>query len=366
MNACIISTFRCNARCRMCNIWKFPSQANNEIKLETLKKLPDGLGRINLTGGEPMLRQDIDEMVDILYRKCRLVEISTNGYFTDKLVRLAEKYPRLMIRISLEGLPALNDRLRGTRNGFDHALRSIMELKRTKLKDIGFSIVISDENICDLINLYQLSVGLNVEFAQSTMHNSWYFHKFDNAIENKKLVLDELSRFIGILLDSKRDSIRLRIKDWLRAYFNFRIYNYVKYGQSLQRICTAGTDLFFVDPDSNVMPCNGSDEKWIMGNLSQNTFDNIWNSARAAAIRKQVAACRKDCAFIGTARFEMLRNPFRPISWILSNKIRLIFKKPLRLDEAGICANHSENRPTIQRSPDIEIINDEINCANSR
>ena len=57
----IITTFRCNAKCHMCNIWKHPTKPSEEIKPELLEKLPDGL-RINITGGEPMLRKDIDEI----------------------------------------------------------------------------------------------------------------------------------------------------------------------------------------------------------------------------------------------------------------------------------------------------------------
>jgi len=277
----------------MCNIWKYPTDIEQEIKPEIAALMPGGLRRINLTGGEPMLRDDIEELMGILYKKCHVVEISTNGFYTEKLVSIAEKFPRVMIRISLEGLPVLNDKLRGTRDGFDHALRSILELKKTKAKNIGFSVVICDRNVKDLVNLYDLAVGLNVEFAQSTMHNSWYFHKSDNAVNDKQIVLDELERFIGSLLSSKRRSMKLRVKDWLRAFFNLRLYNYIKTGVSQQGVCTAGSDLFFVDPFGNVTPCNGSDEEWIMGNLKYNTFEQIWNSPRAEEIRKKSLRMQK-------------------------------------------------------------------------
>ncbi|MEE8576327.1 MAG: radical SAM protein [candidate division Zixibacteria bacterium] len=101
MNASVITTYRCNAKCHMCNIWKFPTDIEEELTPDIIAKLPGGLGRINLTGGEPTLREDIDELVGILYKKCQKVEISTNGYYTDTLVRLAEKYPVIMIGVSL-------------------------------------------------------------------------------------------------------------------------------------------------------------------------------------------------------------------------------------------------------------------------
>jgi len=351
MNASVISTYKCNARCHMCNIWQYPTKNDQEITPDIVAKLPDGLNRVNLSGGEPMLRHDIEELVGILYKKCNLVEISTNGYYTDRLVKIAQRFPRVMIRISLEGLPALNDRLRGTKDGFDHALRSILELKKTKVKDIGFSVVICDQNVRDLVNLYDLAVGLNVEFAQSTMHNSWYFHKYDNQIDDREIVAREMERFISALLTSKRGSLKLRVKDWLRAFFNLRIYHHARYGFSHQRSCTAGTDLFFLDPFGNISPCNGSNKQWIMGNLKEQTFDEIWNSPKANEVRNGVKNCSKDCAFIGTARFDMIRNPARTIGWIARNKIRLMRGKPICLDslDDNSMVENLDSIPVIQR-----------------
>ncbi|MDE6264287.1 MAG: radical SAM protein, partial [Paramuribaculum sp.] len=122
----IITTFRCNARCNMCNIWRYPTRPEQEINFEMLKKLPDGM-RINITGGEPTLRKDIDRLFEILHPKASLLELSTNGYNTDTIVRLANRYPDILIRVSLEGLPTVNDSKRGLKDGFDHAMRTMLE-----------------------------------------------------------------------------------------------------------------------------------------------------------------------------------------------------------------------------------------------
>ena len=148
----LITTFRCNAQCNMCNIWKFQTHPSEEIDASYYEKLPAGL-RINITGGEPTLRPDIDKIFEILYPKSRLLELSTNGYNTQKIVELANKYPNILIRVSVEGLPKINDAKRGLKDGFDHALRTMLELKKTKCKNIGFSVVISPDNYKDLLHL---------------------------------------------------------------------------------------------------------------------------------------------------------------------------------------------------------------------
>ena len=86
----LITTFRCNAKCNMCNIWKHQTHPDEEIDCEYYKKLPAGL-RINITGGEATLRKDIDKIFEILYPKSSLLELSTNGYNTEKIVELANK-----------------------------------------------------------------------------------------------------------------------------------------------------------------------------------------------------------------------------------------------------------------------------------
>ena len=332
MNGCVITTYRCNARCHMCDIWEHPTRLGEELEPKYYEKLPSGLGRVNVTGGEPMLRADIEDIVEIIYRKARLVEISTNGFYTDRILSIAHRFPKAMFRISLEGLPARNDELRGTKDGFDHALRTMLGLIDSPAKDIGFSIVICDKNADELVTLYKLCSALGVEFGNSVMHNSWYFHKTDNRVEDVEKARAAETEFIAALLQSKRPELRLRIKDYLRAYFNINILNHIQEKPNVFAAgCCAGRDLFFVDPWGNVSPCNGSDEEWIMGNIRENAFEEIWSSPEAEAIRGRVDACDRSCAFIGTARFDMLRHPMRPLSWIAKNKLRLKRGLPLEI-----------------------------------
>jgi len=155
------------------------------------------------------------------------------------------------------------------------------------VKDIGFAIVISQYNIHDLLALYQLTSGLGVEFAQATMHNSFYFHKHDNRIENLDAVAEIMKQFMIRLLTSKRHSLRMRVKDWFRAYINMGLLRYMQ-GKIRAIPCGAATDFFFVDPWGKIIACNGSGEPWVMGDLKIQDFDEIWNSDLANSIREKV------------------------------------------------------------------------------
>lgn len=328
MECAVITTYRCNAHCKMCKSWANPTKPEEEFRPEILKKIPEGMVRLNVTGGEPTLRKDIMEILEILNTKAKKLELSTNGYFTKILIEIGKRFPNIKIRISVEGLPKLNDDLRGIKNGFDHALRSILELKAIGLKDIGFAIVISDKNIYDLLYLYQLCCSLDLEFSQSTMHNSFYFFKNDNKIEDLDIIEDKMKDFIKNLLLSKRKNLNLRIKDWFRAYINAGLLRYMK---GLERAipCYAGTESFFVDPWGRVLACNGSENPWIMGDLNKQNFEEIWHSEDALKVRELVKNCQRNCWMTGSSVPAMRRNIFKPISWVVRNKIRLLLNRPI-------------------------------------
>jgi MoaA/NifB/PqqE/SkfB family radical SAM enzyme len=315
----------------MCNAWKNPSRADDEITPKIIEKIPRGQKRLNITGGEPLLRKDIEDIVAVLEKKTDRLEISTNGYFIDRIEKIAKKFPDITVRVSIEGLPKLNDELRGIKDGFDHGLRTILRLKELGVKDIGFAIVISDKNIKDLLDLYYLSANMDLEFSNSAMHNSFYFFKDDNKIEDYELINEEMARFIKILLKSKRSNLRMRVKDWFRAYINAGLLNFMQ-GESRFLPCDAGTDSFFLDPYGNILACNGSDEPWIMGNLKEAEFDEIWNSQRADEVRKQVKNCKKNCWMTGTSVPAMRKKIWIPIYWVLGNKIRLAFGKEPKIN----------------------------------
>ena len=310
MEGIIGVTYRCNARCQMCHTWKFPTKQEEEIKVAYLEKLPQ-MKFTNITGGEPFLRKDIDEIVDVVKRKTKRMVISTNGFFTERIVSLAKKHPDIGIRISLEGLPKTNDNLRGIKNGFDSGLRTLIQLKHLGLKDIGFGITVSDVNAGDLLELYKLAKTMKIEFATAIVHNSYYFHKMDNKIEEKDKVSSEFRKLVTEFLKSNK------IKDWFRAYFNYGIINYI-YGGKRPLPCEVGSEVFYLDPFGEIRPCNAMEQT--MGNIKEMSFEKIWQSQQADDIRKKVAYCEKNCWMIGSASPAMKKYISKPTRWILENK----------------------------------------------
>ena len=174
LNGTVIVTYRCNARCTMCNRYKAPSKPEEEISLETIRKLPP-MYFTNITGGEPFIRADLKDIVRELKTKSDRIVISTNGFFTDRILDLCREFPDVGIRISIEGLEQTNNEIRGLQDGYNRGYNTLKKLREMGMKDVGFGMTVQDKNAPDLVPLYKISEEMGMEFATASLHNSFYF-----------------------------------------------------------------------------------------------------------------------------------------------------------------------------------------------
>ena len=319
LNGTVIVTYRCNARCTMCNRYKAPSKPEEEISLETIKKLPP-MYFTNITGGEPFIRQDLPDIVRELYKKSDRIVISTNGFFTDRIIKLCEEFPNIGIRISIEGLEQTNNEIRGLPDGFNRGYTTLKKLVEMKHPDVGFGMTVQDKNAPDLVPLYKKSEELGMEFATASLHNSFYFVEAKNIIHDRLMVAQNFEDLINELLNSNSP------KKWFRAYFNHGLINYI-FGQKRLLPCDMSFDTFFIDPYGDVMPCNGTKDKEVMGNLNNQTWDELWNSKQADEVRKKVRCCDRNCWMIGSVSPAMHKYIWKPALWVIKHKFLRFFKK---------------------------------------
>ena len=127
------------------------------------------------------------------------------------------------------------------------------------------------------------------------------------------MVAEEFEKLINRLLESNSP------KKWARGYFNHGLINYI-YDQPRLLPCEMGTNGFFLDPYGDVLPCNGSTCKMSMGNLHEQSWDEIWNGEQAARVREQVKNCEKNCWMIGSASPAMKQRIWVPGWWVLKHK----------------------------------------------
>lgn len=339
LNGTVIVTYRCNARCTMCNRYKAPSRPDEEISLETIKKLPK-MYFTNITGGEPFIREDLPDIVRELYKKSDRIVISTNGYFTDRIIALAEEFPEVGIRVSIEGLEQTNNEIRGLPDGFNRGYSTLKKLVEMKHPDVGFGMTVQDRNAPDLVPLYKLSNELGMEFATASLHNSFYFVEAKNIIHDRPMVAKNFENLINELLKSNEP------KKWFRAYFNHGLINYI-YGQPRLLPCDMAFDTFFIDPYGDVMPCNGTKDKEVMGNLNEQSWDELWESEQAERVRNVVRHCDRNCWMIGSVSPAMHKYIWKPAAWVLVHKAKALFSNhPYDMHELSIVRNFEDGKVT--------------------
>ena len=339
LNGTVIVTYRCNARCNMCNRYKAPSRPDEEISIETIRKLPE-MYFTNITGGEPFIRSDLKEIVRELYKKSDRIVISTNGFFTDRIIDLCKEFPEIGIRISIEGLEETNNSIRGLEDGFNRGLTTLKKLREMGMKDVGFGMTVQDRNAPDLVPLYQISNEMGMEFATASLHNSFYFVEAKNIIHDRPMVAENFEALVNELLKSWSP------KKWFRAYFNHGLISYI-YGQKRLLPCDMSFDTFFIDPYGDVMPCNGTKEKLVMGNLNQMSWQELWTSPEAEKVRKCVRNCDRNCWMIGSVSPAMHKYIWVPAAWVVRHKIKGLFtKKPYSMYENKIVREFRDGKVT--------------------
>ncbi len=321
MEAVLAVTYRCNARCQMCNIWQ--SKPQEELTPQEFANLPSSLKTINVSGGEPFLRDDLPGVISRLNKSCyspRMV-ISTNGLLPDRIkdmmLEIKGISKKIGVGISIDGIGKIHDEVRGITGAYEKALSSIENLKGIGIKDLRIGFTISDINVEDLRNVYDLANKLGVEFTCSIAQNSEHYFMTNN---NKFAKIDVLKEHLEYI--AHEELKRNQPKRWFRAYFLNGIYHYAKENRRVLP-CDAGSNFFFMSPTGDIYPCNILNK--VMGNIKVSNFQDIWSSENADKTRKIVSHCSFNCWMICTARTAIKRNIVKVGYWLLKNKSKQKF-----------------------------------------
>ncbi len=321
IDAVLAITYLCNSRCKMCSIWQKKPQ--KELNPEEYLKLPKSLKDINISGGEPFLRNDLVEIIQNVKKSCpkaRII-ISTNGFLSEVIYRQMKKIleidSNIGIAISVDGIGKIHNEIRGVNNGYQKVLKSIENLKLLKVKSIKIAFTAMGENIKEMEKVYNFAQEQNLEFTCAAAQNSeHYFGAANQKIQNKEDLKNQFEKIISQELKKNN------FKNFARAYFT---YGLCKFALKQKRIlpCQAAKDFFFLDPQGNIYPCPVSN--LIIGNIKEEKFEKIWQSAKAKEIRKKIKNCQK-CWMICTARTSIKKHLLKVFVWIVKSKIKQFHK----------------------------------------
>jgi MoaA/NifB/PqqE/SkfB family radical SAM enzyme len=310
----IAVTYRCNARCEICDIWKREPRKDEELAPREYAWLPSSLRSVNLSGGEPFLRVDLPEIVSVVRSACpraRIV-ISTNGLMPERIEEAVRRMGEVAVRVSVDAVGSQHDRIRGVEGAYDRALETVRRLASLGVRDLGLAATSTGENAGALTAVREVADDLGVQFVASAVHSSPFF--FGSQTAGRPRSPEIVREITGMM----RSEIRSRKpRDWAKAYYLRGLIDYVQ-GRPRRLPCRAGIDFFFLDPWGVVYPCNVLDVP--MGSVHEGSFAELAARSRRR-VGPAVERCPEQCWMVCTVSPPMRRRPLRPIAWIAGAKL---------------------------------------------
>lgn len=289
----------------MCNIWQ-KKNYEKEIAPEIFNRLPRNLSDINITGGEPFLREDLIEVAGVIVKRCPKanIVISTNGFETDKICEQTREIlkfsPNIGVAVSMDGIGEKHNEIRGVKNGYNKVLMTISRLKAMGVKNLKIAFTLGNYNVKELASVYALAEFFGLEFSLALVHSGEnYFSKYNAVIGDADMV-NTLRWLIAKELGSGN------YKKWARAYFARGIIEFLKNGKRVLPDYSGKLNIF-IDPFGNIYANNVSDKK--IGHLAD--IDKGLDCSEPAN-KKNWMMC--------SARQSIKKHWFRAGWWILWNK----------------------------------------------
>ena len=271
-------TSRCNSNCIYCissDLMKNQKELSIKDIVGTIKQLNDlGMWILTLSGGEPLLRDDIFDILDYTKKQGILVNILTNGLvIDDSISKKLEKYKLLTkIQVSLDSYnPEHHEKHRGVKGCFKETMQGINSLLKYDINPI-ISCVVTKINVGDIEKTIDFlnTIGIKrVRIAPAS------FFSEKTKLNKKEILLDKQQlESLGkkvVSLSKKYKSMEFSISPVLLSYKKDTGYiPDILY-------CTVGQSILYISSSGDVYPCNGLIfPEFKIGNINNKSIKELW------------------------------------------------------------------------------------------
>jgi len=298
-NVLLAITYKCNSRCRMCNIWKkYENNFNslkNEIALDdfiTFVKKNNFLTKISITGGELFLRNDLHDIIIFLDKMGYNTDLVTNGILLNKIKKEESKILRNLsgdkphiLSISIDGFEKTNDYLRGIVGLFKKNMKLLKWCINQKNKydffDVSISYTITEKNYKELNFFIDHFVNLGLRPEQISFRVAQESFYFNNIKKREKI---NIHNFLN-----EFQKIQKKYPVFKNDFFYKKIPQFLLNPKKLVIPCAATFSFCYINPYWDVYPCIQWDRK--LGNLKKYKFDlkTFWKSRTINETRKLIS-----------------------------------------------------------------------------
>lgn len=276
-------TMRCNARCEHCGSSCGDKALNDEISAEDLKKALHDIAEkynpqevlLNVTGGEPLVRKDLFEIMEYAVSLGFRWGMTSNGMLiNDEILKKMEETKMETISISLDGLKETHESFRKVPNCFDRIIENIKKLQKVPtIKIVQITTVANKKNLKELEKLYKLMQELNII--------SWRVINVDpigRAKENKDILLDSNDYvYLWNFIKEKREENKLNVEYGCSHYLDI---DYEKELRDTYFICSAGLFVGSILSNGDITVCPNVERRpeFVQGNIKNDNFVEVWEN----------------------------------------------------------------------------------------
>jgi len=329
LNLTVSLTYRCNSRCKTCNIYK---KKVSEFTLAEFEKTFQSIGTIpfwlTMSGGEPFLRKDIVDICKSAYENCRpkIINIPTNGILYDiipeKVSQIAQNSPdaQIIVNLSIDEIGEKHDEIRNVKKNYEKVTETFNRLKKLPYPNltVGIHSVISKYNVKNFQKIYEKLNRLKpdsyiTEIAEERVELGTIGEDISPSIEDYYQAVDFLSKKIT-------EKNHKGISNITQA-FRIKYYDLAKRILKEKRQilpCYAGFISGQIAPNGDVWACCIKADS--MGNLRDvnYNFEKIWFSNQAEKIRNPIRDKKCFCPLANASYTNMLVS-YRTMAAILKD-----------------------------------------------
>lgn len=305
-------TSKCPQNCKICFYKKGAHLQEPELTIDEIQKISSGMPPIywlQISGGEPFLRDDLDQICGIFVRnnRTRLINIPTNASQGERVLEISKRAltanPRAFfnIGISLLGPRDIHDTITGTHGSFDKAIACYQALRELKgfYPNLGlnFTVTQSIDNEAVLKELFDL---LMREYQPD--HIAFNFargldlaHKYSGS--SPQLYLENWNHLFSRVLQRERYYYDLPLKSLLYAVnmLQKEITYQVASRDRFVIPCYAARISTVLDETGNLYACEMRKQR--LGNFRESnySFRAIWHGPHAENERRSILRNRCFC-----------------------------------------------------------------------
>lgn len=295
----LILTYKCNSKCKHCDIWKDQHDELSPEIVENIIKDPyvKSITHIELSGGEPFLWRNIGKIIESIENTLDTnIGISTNGLLTEKIIEFIGNIKgknRLTVRLSLDGLEGTNDIQRCVKGAFKKTLDTAKKIKSLYPEvQIEFLFTITKDNHKEILCLYDLLKKINPTY-KFTIGINQYVKNYKTKL--RKHSLDEYSFTSDEIKEIKKQLKPIyqqyaKDNELQEALFIKEILRYLNKEPS-KLYCSSPTEGLIILPDKKIHACINEEPVGVLTN--KGILESINHKKREQQIQK---ALKKECS----------------------------------------------------------------------